>query len=104
MPYSTHVAFRWFSPTARRMRWCRWSVSADITLSAAAPPPPDSSLLSSLLRMASEVSKTGTPIASSGTPTDTRNEFGACDASGRTAITKPRNIDPQSPRNTDAGL
>ena len=53
--------------------------------------------------IASVVSKIGTPIASSGTPTDTMNEFGACDASGRTDTTNPKNIDPQSPRNTDAG-
>ena len=35
---------------------------------------------------------------------DTINEFGAWEQSGRTASVKPMNIDPLSPRKTDAGL
>ena len=54
-------------------------------------------------RIASAVSKIGTPIARSGTPTETRNEFGTCEASGSVETVKPRNIDPASPRKTDAG-
>ena len=54
-------------------------------------------------KMASEVSKIGTPIASRGMPTDTRYEFCACEASGSVDRTKPMYMEPESPRKTDAG-
>ena len=57
-----------------------------------------------LRTIARAVSKIGTPIASSGTPTETRNESVACEHNGSTATMKPIYIDPQSPRKTDAGL
>ena len=106
MPYSTHVAFRWFSPTARRMRWCRWSVSASMTcvFPVSAPDICRSNALTTRLMIARAVSKIGTPIARIGTPRLTKSESDPPLASGIVASVNPMNIEPVSPRNTDAGL
>ena len=57
--------------------------------------------------MAREVSKIGTPIERSGTPTDTCRELDEAVLMavliGSVARTKPRYMDPVSPRNTEAG-
>ena len=93
------------NPSALKILWCRWSESGDITLSFALSSPSLSFIrcLSERRNMASVVSNTGTPIARSGTPTDTRNEFGELNMSGSVDTTKPMNIDPESPRKTLAG-
>ena len=54
-------------------------------------------------RIASAVSKIGTPIASIGTPSETKSESLDFMKSGRVERTKPRYIEPVSPRKTLAG-
>ena len=55
-------------------------------------------------QMARTVSKSGTPMMSSGTPMEARKADLPPVRSGTVARTRPMNIEPQSPRKMVAGL